>query len=790
MLCQYCSCSFSSSFKLLRHQQLRHSFYRNRFLCVYDKCPSSFSKLGSLKQHLIKHNRPLNEKLIGVHVTGELNNEENVMDTSHSDVFQDQSSECCDFIDEVNDSENVYEKLCSSVAFFFLQARDKYLLPSSTVKDLTSGLINILCENHNTLLYKMKNYFQNRNMNDLLVEFMELNDMNYVTTKHLEHFMSDNKILEVLSSHFNYVAPSECILSPNKVFHYISIRQSLLALLQNEEIRSQCFNKSTMESPFFQSPYFKDCLKGLASHAIYLALYSDDFSLNNPIGAVKNKQKILGVYFKILNLKSSLLSQVNQHHLVLLCNREYIKEYGMHRVFQPLIEELNDMFYRNLQIDCKTSLPVIAAFMSGDNLSQHLLLGMSVSFSHNFICRFCHINISEITNTMAHSEFIFRSDISFSSYAKSSTFNVKEASVFEKLSYVSLPLFFPPDIMHDMLEGVTHTVICFVLLDILKNDFLHLEEINSQMKLYLSFSPTSITLQHLKNYKLSMFTASQMLEVALLLPFMVGAYVPVNWKTWHILLMHCEVINNVFAINNTSYNMDHVHYLIQQHISILLESIGERIKSKCKIHYLSHYHYFVNIYGSLQLLWSMRFESLHQILKQLMRKTKQLKNPTYSMAHRFQSKICLEISSHMYGKFPTYCKHLIPFSLNELDPLELDCVKGVICSDEFFCEAAAVLSHENRMYCTRLAMVIIMNINYDEDDPVFAQVKYILFIKAKWYLLCHIYVSKWFSHFNAFRLCSVSKPVCVVPGQELFHPLLKIHILNGEKYVVLQHCVS
>lgn len=798
MSCKFCTIQFKTPFQLIRHVQLRHFKAGKLLLCVIHDCPASFSTIASLKVHVCKFHKLGSSNNFCTNITDiedELSTaiEDEIVDVlDDGDLIVDPHAmpqvplddQSVIPISTSDDLVGINDILFSSIIHFYLQAKDNFLLSESAATNLSNCMLNMVWEHHDSIFNSLETFFKNQNLQHIFLQFREENNFCRIDLSYMESLLKKGNIVEIMTSHFNFVTPLEYTLSQNKVFHYIPLKDSLSSLLKNQSIFDQCKERGSCS--FFSSCYFKNCLQNLAEQAIYLGLYADEFSLSNPLGPSKQKHKILGVYYKILNLDIALLSAVEQHHLIFLCDVDNVTHFGMELIFKPLVDELLDLFYNNLIISNKFKLPVIAVYMSGDNLSQHSILGMSKCFNSNNICRFCDINIMDVTNVVTDCDSTLRDDSSFYEHVVSQQFNVKMACIFECLPYISLPLFFPPDIMHDFLQGVTHTVVCHVLLDLIENKFLGMETLNSRLQQWLSFLPSPICLRHLKAYKLSMFTASQMLEFIVILPFLFGPYVPVDWPSWRILLLHCQIISYAFASDVSNINFDYFRLLISEHNHLLFKDLGILIKTKCKIHYLIHYPYFLQLYGSFRLLWTMRFEAMHQFFKQIMRTIKQFKNVTFSMAYRFQAKRCLEVSSSSYGKAVTSCLHLQPFSLHELLNEELVCLQQRTLSYSMSCERANILYVANRMYSTKESMVIVHSIEGDEDDPVFAEVKFILYIANKWFLLCHIYPSKFITHLNAYKLLYQSVYICIFPGEELFHPYLKTLLLFGDKYVVLE----
>jgi hypothetical protein len=75
-------------------------------------------------------------------------------------------------------------------------------------------------------------------------------------------------------------------------------------------------------------------------HGLQIILHQDSFEVVNPLGAARNKHKLLGVYYTIGNLSPSVRSAVDQLQLVLLCKENHYREFGTTIVFNRLLQDL------------------------------------------------------------------------------------------------------------------------------------------------------------------------------------------------------------------------------------------------------------------------------------------------------------------------------------------------------------------------------------------------------------------------------------------------------------------
>lgn len=258
----------------------------------------------------------------------------------------------------------------------------------------------------------------------------------------------------ILHEHFSFVSPVEIHFpDTTDMLYYVPIRDTIQSIYPKLDFDA---NNDT----FLNSDHFRDYYSFLANNAIYIKLYTDEFELCNPIGVSRKKHKMIAVYFSFLNLSEELASKLDSHFLVCLANERLYKTHKA-TFFDPLIDELNSLYFDEVSVgDLRRS--VIAVALCGDNLSIHSVMGFGKQFSSGYICRFCKIHFNDLTSfggTAAEK----RSNDSFDKDYTTLTDGIKEQCSFRRITYIDFMYFFPPDIMHDLLEGVSHLIISLVL---------------------------------------------------------------------------------------------------------------------------------------------------------------------------------------------------------------------------------------------------------------------------------------------------------------------------------------
>lgn len=194
---------------------------------------------------------------------------------------------------------------------------------------------------------------------------------------------------------------------------------------------------------------------------IRVLLYEDEFEIANPLGSAKEDFKLLGVYLTLGRLPLHCRSRVEAMQVVLLCRQKDVKEFGLTKVLQPLIEDLVDLERSGVVISGARH-DVRLDFMMGDNLGSYSIGGFSRNFSTStYFCRVCLVTRSEfeedplatreIRIPQHYDECLKRVAESCST---SSDCGIVEKSPFHALKFFMYNSGLPPGIAHDLLEGV------------------------------------------------------------------------------------------------------------------------------------------------------------------------------------------------------------------------------------------------------------------------------------------------------------------------------------------------
>ncbi|XP_054929068.1 uncharacterized protein [Dermacentor andersoni] len=219
-----------------------------------------------------------------------------------------------------------------------------------------------------------------------------------------------------------------------------------------------------------------------------LQLYFDEFEVCNPLGSKRGKHKVLGGYFTILNELPKTRSKLAEKYLVLLVKKSVVNKISLHQVVQLLLADIHHLEVHGVELSRKTVKGSVL-YVSGDNLSSHQFGGFRECFSSGPICRFCMATREEINGKWHENEFTLRTKEMHARHAQltqtdkslSSVYGVSGESCMNALQSFDVVQGLPPDIMHDLFEGVIPFAMKHVISHLVTNNILTLDRLNQRL---------------------------------------------------------------------------------------------------------------------------------------------------------------------------------------------------------------------------------------------------------------------------------------------------------------------
>lgn len=206
--------------------------------------------------------------------------------------------------------------------------------------------------------------------------------------------------------------------------------------------------------------------------------------------------------------------------------------YGNKKIFEPIVNMLNDLYYKGINVNFGKirTFKLIVALVFGDNLDLNGILSFSVGFNHNFYCRFCKSKKDVMQKQSTEDCSCLRNYKNFCSDLLIDNFyltGVKEDSIFNMLYRFHVSRNFSVDILHDFFEGVCHYDLCNIILNLLDQNAFTLDELNANIR-YHNYGPFAknkkldpITYEMLKNKKIR-FSGAEMHRLVVNFAFIIG----------------------------------------------------------------------------------------------------------------------------------------------------------------------------------------------------------------------------------------------------------------------------
>ncbi|RXN29273.1 hypothetical protein ROHU_018591 [Labeo rohita] len=194
--------------------------------------------------------------------------------------------------------------------------------------------------------------------------------------------------------------------------------------------------------------------------SVPLLLYNDECEMVNPLCSKTSVHKLGLIYFTLKCLPPECLSSLDSHFLLAVYKADDAKTYGLDAVLKSVVDDINDLGTNGVEVDTahfKGTLKIWVAQICGDNLGLNSILGYTESFSGNSVCRWCRVKKPLMrTQTIEDPLLLRNKDGHLSDLVQSNPTEtgLKRQSILNDLKYFHVTENVPPDIMHDILEGV------------------------------------------------------------------------------------------------------------------------------------------------------------------------------------------------------------------------------------------------------------------------------------------------------------------------------------------------
>lgn len=715
-----------------------------------------------------------------------------------------------------DDSEELPNLIEKKLSHLLLKLESKFNVPQNCINELVEELHFISSSASGPILKEvLQSSFKKHNcqvddflISELVTNLCESNPISFALRSN-GPLSTSYKRRKYFKEHFSMVEPIEYLLDAReqKSFQYIPILKSLQEILKKKEILD--FLKHGNEADDTPENHYKSFRDGtnfknnkLLSEnnpAISLILYVDDFEVCNPIGTSRKKHKITAVYWVLANVPPLLRSSLTSIYLAILCKADDIKQFGYNLALEPLLKDLaileeEGLYIPSLGVQVKGTVFCVVA----DNLGAHSIGGFIESFSGTHVCRFCLgerplFQVSEVgTGTFCprtvqeHKEHILAAH----SQNLSHCCGVKrQCPLTEKLKHFHVLSGYPPDVLHDLFEGIVPLELALCLNTLIKAKYFTLEELNKSVKEFPyrwadktdAPKPVSSTFAARKTVG---GNAHENWALLRLLPLIIGERVPEGEPTWQILLNLKDIVELVLSSVHTESTICFLESKISEHRHRFLEAFPAE-KLIPKHHFLEHYPQMIRAFGPLVFLWTMRFEGKHSFFKRVVRHTHSFRNILFSLAMKHQ----LMIAYHLNGRNIVHQ----PLQVTKMSNVEFAVLRDDIrravqkkFPDKSSCQVA------NTVFCsgTKYSTGMILAHGATGCLPDFVELMQVVVIKGRVAFIVKCFRAWFFEHLRSFEL-QPKRQIKVIEPSELsdVFPMASYKV-GGKCMVTLKHFID
>lgn len=288
--------------------------------------------------------------------------------------------------------------------------------------------------------------------------------------------------------------------------------------------------------------------------------------------------------------------------------------------------------------------------MAADNLGAHSLGGLVESFTGPYVCRFCLGHRSEYSRKEVRcGEFPPRTEEAHILHLKTVEEDLslphcngvkKPCPLTKNLRYFSFVRGYPPDILHDLFEGIVPSELAQCLNTFIKNKYFTLSELNNLIKHFpFKFTdnldlPQAIPVNFASRGTVG-GNAHENWALIRSLPLIIGSRIPIDDPAWQILLTLKDIVELSVAPLHSPESVAYLDQKIYEHHHRLQE-LFPHLSLTPKHHFLEHYPALIKAFGPLVGLWTMRFEAKHRFFKRVVRFSNNFKNVLLSLSTKHQ----------------------------------------------------------------------------------------------------------------------------------------------------------
>lgn len=786
------SCDFSAPCTeavFLTHLRSTHLKVNHRVQCPFNGCNFHTSVYSTFNAHRSKEHRTLDwrmfrPEIVAGNVTNEMAQEyhEPPNDTSESEDNEDSTNE---------DLHDLEKQLEHNLAALFLKMQTVLHIPENTVQEVIKQLLQI-CELAQPLLHNaVKEILKpHTNVEDSVVEeLVRAAEKGNVMMK----FCGKNGPLSTtkrraayVNKNFTEVKPVEYLIERGKKCSAVYV--PLHPMLQKMLSRADILDKALSIQKHVQHEYSSyrdgtycnenDLLKG-DEFKIAVGLYTDDFEVSNPLGTSRKKHKMSAVYWVIANVPSKYRSTLHSIQLAVLCKASYVKEFGYAKILHPLIQDLASLEQHGVYVEkLGECVKGTVVYVAADNLAAHSLAGFFESFTVDRFCRFCMATRDEMQAKEVNSGAFEPRTIDAHNQqvqevkqdpTKAKQYGVKgECVLTDGLEHFHVVHGYPPDILHDLLEGIVPVELSLCISNMISKKYFTIDTLNYAIKAFeYAFDDKTDQPQPISHSFSTKGTIGgnghENWALLRLLPLIIGHKVPEGDDAWNILLLLKEIVELAVATKHTEESVHFLDCKVSEHRELLQTTFPD-FRLRPKHHYLEHYPELIKAFGPLSDVWTMRFEGKHKFFKRVIRNAHNFKNVALTLAVKHQKMMAYYLDTSSFFRPSVEMDKVTTASIRSYP----EDVQQVFCRKVPQLTSVLVASSVSVDGVTYRSGMIV-SVGSCAGLPSFRQIKQIVALNTEILFICNEMTAWYHEHLRSFELiCDSRNPsLCVVQLKDL-----------------------
>lgn len=472
-------------------------------------------------------------------------------------------------------------------------------------------------------------------------------------------------IPKLLQSKGHYIPVTETVRSlfKNRKFLDLYLNYNGDSALRGHTCENNVYRGFCCGRVFKENELFKNW-----PDSLQIRIFTDDFTVTNPLGPASTLHKLTAVYFSIQNLPAELLSKTANIYVVALIHSDDIKtkETDYNDIWRMIVRDIGYLEQFGIEIDDGYSIKGTISCLSFDNLGANASIGMCESFNSNFFCRICTMAKNDCQTQCKEDRSKYRTMDEYQKHLSvvensvkvnlSESFGIKRYCVLNDLEYFKIFTNMSVDIMHDITEGIIPFLLhnffdLIISLKILNEDMLQKKfQFFDYGRLNSKNIPALISLTKPNLNQ----TASQSLCLFQHLPFVLfdlrhNAKLKAAWKCVQFLL---KIVQIVYSYEITEIERRNLEEYVFHHLDLIKKVFN--VKLLPKHHFSTHYATLILLMGPIIYMSTMRYESKHQELKELIRTSRNFMNITHTITKKHQTQLTFKGNTYLndiqYGK--------------------------------------------------------------------------------------------------------------------------------------------